>query len=246
MNEDDAKYALKHVKRVLDEEDITYWLDCGALLGAVREGELIPWDKDIDLGARRRDLDRINEAVQNLPDTMDVEININGPSIIYESCKVSLNIYKFNGKYAKRYFEVPRYFFSSKSGWTLGWLIILVEDEGKYNLVSSCSTKVPDDFVKLISKTFSVIPETISISISKMLKSLRSKSYSKKLVKIPKKYFDTESKIELLDMKFLKPSPVEEYLEYRYGEDWRIPKKDYVFYEDDQAIVNNEIPLNSD
>jgi hypothetical protein len=35
---------------LLARHDIAHWLDFGTLLGAVREGELIPWDGDADFG----------------------------------------------------------------------------------------------------------------------------------------------------------------------------------------------------
>jgi hypothetical protein len=38
-------------------------------------------------------------------------------------------------------------------------------------------------------------------------------------------------------MEFKVPSPVEKYLEYRYGKDWRTPKKDYIYYKEDGAIA---------
>ena len=38
-------------------------------------------------------------------------------------------------------------------------------------------------------------------------------------------------------MEFKVPANAEEYLTYRYGKDWRIPNKDYVYYRDDGAIV---------
>lgn len=41
---------LRDVGALLDELGITWWADYGTLLGAVRHGGLIPWDKDADLG----------------------------------------------------------------------------------------------------------------------------------------------------------------------------------------------------
>ncbi|MGH9057473.1 MAG: LicD family protein [Acidimicrobiales bacterium] len=44
---------------LLSQHGIAHWLDYGALLGAVRSGELIPWDSDVDFGCFRSDLGRL-------------------------------------------------------------------------------------------------------------------------------------------------------------------------------------------
>ena len=49
---------LKEIDRVCRELDITYFLDSGSVLGALRHGGFIPWDDDIDLGMPRADYDR--------------------------------------------------------------------------------------------------------------------------------------------------------------------------------------------
>jgi hypothetical protein len=40
---------------LLARHGIVHWLDYGSLLGAVREGELIPWDADVDFGILQRE-----------------------------------------------------------------------------------------------------------------------------------------------------------------------------------------------
>ncbi len=50
---------LFYVADLLERNQIPFWLDYGTLLGAVRNGELIPWDDDVDLGVRKRDVNDV-------------------------------------------------------------------------------------------------------------------------------------------------------------------------------------------
>ncbi len=51
ITEEQVMNYLKDVKSVLDEKSIPFWLEDGTLLGAVRDGRMIPWDHDMDLGS---------------------------------------------------------------------------------------------------------------------------------------------------------------------------------------------------
>ncbi|NXF42062.1 FKRP protein, partial [Nyctibius bracteatus] len=46
----------RHVMATLEAAGVRYWLEGGSLLGAVRLGDIIPWDYDVDLGIYREDV----------------------------------------------------------------------------------------------------------------------------------------------------------------------------------------------
>ncbi|MDD6282261.1 MAG: LicD family protein [Oribacterium sp.] len=64
---------LEAIDRICRAHQITYRLDAGTLLGAVRHGGFIPWDDDVDLVFRREEFEKFAAiADQELPDKMEL------------------------------------------------------------------------------------------------------------------------------------------------------------------------------
>ena len=47
--------------KVLKENGITYYIEAGNLLGAVRHGGFIPWDDDFDIAVDAKDIKKIKK-----------------------------------------------------------------------------------------------------------------------------------------------------------------------------------------
>lgn len=54
----------RHVFEKLREFGVRHWLDGGSLLGAMRMGDILPWDFDIDVGIIRDDIPRCEYLVK--------------------------------------------------------------------------------------------------------------------------------------------------------------------------------------
>ncbi len=65
-NYENALAMLKDVTDILEGFGIRYWLECGTLLGVIREGRLLPWDTDIDLYILAEDVPLLRKAFWKL------------------------------------------------------------------------------------------------------------------------------------------------------------------------------------
>lgn len=58
-----ALKMLKDVSEVLERHGVEYILDCGTLLGIVRENRLLPWDNDVDLAVDSSQIPKLKKCM---------------------------------------------------------------------------------------------------------------------------------------------------------------------------------------
>jgi lipopolysaccharide cholinephosphotransferase len=80
---------LKDIDKACRKMGISYWLDGGTLLGAVRHGGFIPWDDDIDIAMDVKDLHRfVKEGQAYLPQNLMIQSRETNPQVRAQNVKV--------------------------------------------------------------------------------------------------------------------------------------------------------------
>lgn len=227
---------LRQVKEVLDEHCIEFWLDCGTLLGAVRDGKFIPWERDIDFGSWRENVSnsvKISISKELCGRGFKVWISENHMTIKKEELWADVNFYRVNDDKA----ILPMYYSTNLIGTFLAVFSKVLSVPYYYevdfrenptmfvrNILIMISRALPSLLRKRLAKILSVIYEKIGCRDVPLV--------------IPISYFSDLSTITFYGMEFRVPAKTEEYLVYRYGEDWQIPRRDWITSEHDGAVVS--------
>jgi len=229
MNEHKAIEILTDVKDTFERHNVTFWLDCGTLLGAIRDGKMIPWDHDLDIGMWYRDLDKINNAVEDFKENgYIIEYRrVNGDTLpaglMIQDIEVEFLI--LNPKEDGRHYYncimpngLPGKFFDY-----ILWCLRLNSPEVKKNYGSM----VPYKMICKTVDTCNIIPKRIREKLVRLVEILYLKIDSVIIESaVPVKYFKTLGRITFYGLQFYVPYDTEKYLEFRFG-DWKNPKKAY-------------------
>ena len=80
---------LKAVDKICKKNNITYWLSCGTMLGAVRHQGFIPWDDDLDIELLRPDYEKLLKILQSeLPENLTLQSNETDENYFFLYAKV--------------------------------------------------------------------------------------------------------------------------------------------------------------
>jgi len=230
MKEAELAESLRQVKKIFDKHKIDFWLDFGTLLGAIRDKRIIPWDKDIDLGMRREDLQKLLSFEDEFRKE-GIEIHVNNTEISFRKKEKYIggvftyhqdgnNVVNLHISYPALYIRKNNEIVTSK----IGRLLTILVTYGNWLFTKEDLTHPNLPQFKI--KKFFILPKN---PMRALIYHISTKIFGFKYQTdiIPKEEFENLKSIKFYDMKVRIPNNVEDYLVYRYG-DWKTPDRDFV------------------
>lgn len=223
---------------LLKKREINYWLDCGTLLGIVRDQNLLPWDTDLDIGIFKQDLsdsdiEYIVKKARN--DCYDVNVYGSCISIAKKGYVFDIKLFDKIDGYALEKKLMPKNSFSSM----IGFLVhCLSSEHGTNRKGKNFFNRIMIKFIQGFSK---ILPKFIKSILAKPLNYLYEAYLSKDISEaVPLHFFKEFEELSFNGRNYNIPVRSPDYLAFRYGKNWRSPDKDWVTERDDGAYLNNK------
>lgn len=227
-----GEQTLFHVAGILERLGLSWWLDQGTLLGLVRDGALLPWDSDIDLGVWSSDIERTRPVlVREMRREYNVTVRdekIKAEPRDSEGLSIDLQIYRIEGEQAWTTLPVRRRrnFLLRKLRKPLSRRLDAIKDRVNNRLahrrVPDEDREAPFDWLERLDHRISVLRTWIKTEPV--------------LLSVDARYYLEREWIDVQGRRLPVPGRTEEYLAMKYGEDWRIPRRDWKYWRDDGAV----------
>lgn len=236
---------LRDIREIFDKHNIKFWLDWGTLLGAIRNGKIIEWDHDIDLGIREEDFKKISPI---LPEIKKRAFFISKPLLLFQNLRFirsgyAIEIWSYSQLDENRWQIFTCEVSKSPIARILYFIQVLFmhsKADIKITMPSNRFKFTVAFLIKHLFFLFSHAPYRFIFFLTKTIqKVLIRNNYIKQIkIVISKHYFGRFKNIKFYGMTFNIPFEAEKYLKYKYGKDWRIPKKKWDPWREDGAVIN--------
>lgn len=216
--------AINEISDILYKNNVKFFIDSGTLLGFIRSSDFIEWDNDIDLGVIVKE-NSVSKLVKLLKKEYGSILETKyALYITVKSVDVGLNLYK-----------------KENNDYVTGYWSIKTNKKIKSFLVSLALTKLKivkrrayfgifGEFKNLILNLLaSFLPSHFSKILYNKFVLTKTSCVDTKIIGIPTDYTNGAIKTCI-------PEYNEQYLEIKYGRDWKTPKQDYNYIEDDGTL----------
>lgn len=221
-----------------EEAEISIWLECGTLLGFVRDQDYIPWEDDLDFGAFLNGITKHQrQKFGQLAEQRGYRVIFNESywhiSVTDSECHADINLYSLTDDGIA---IVP---LSGVGNSTAGRII-----DSAFRIVSQTplgisevSRRPRDRWRFRLQKLCARLPRFIISPLERGLRGLLERVAQDTSWRVPNHMIAAFCSATFRGIKVDIPENSEKYLAYRYGDDWQVPRQAYDTWKEDGAIV---------
>ena len=234
----------KDIKTIFDINNIHYCVIYGLLLGIIREGKMIEGDADIDIGIWdtsllkiQQNLDRFHKKEIKVHFTESGHVTFNRDNVhVSAMCFIQegdvakrftfTHMRKHNNPNLSKVTQVLKY---------IRWLTM------KPEYVGDSPQFISTNMQNILVNGFSMMPSDMRKMFKKIVETILSSGCHYFVEEMPSVFLNDFIEIDFQGIKVNIPKDSEGYLEQKYGRDWMIPKKDYVYYRDSKTEHRTQV-----
>lgn len=247
----EAKCLFELLNAINSKAGVNCWLDQGSLLGIVRDGRFLPidWDHDFDLGVWwdeyrlkkvevLRVINSLGWKVCQFADRSLIMRHIADPCR-----KISIAIYYRDqeGRALKQFVSVQdkKTYLVEKFIAMLAYVVEQIMLRSQYLNSRKGKAKQFLDYGFILLGVFarSKFVYSILVGIAKSIRSNVAKDKECLNVVCDSKFFEKFEESKLLEYSYKIPVASGEYLEFKYGYDWQIPRKEWNYLTEDGGVI---------
>jgi len=230
---------------ILKRDNRLFWVEYGTLLGFVREGGFIEWERDVDLGVWKDNKDLAYKK------KLSADFKKLGYKVCFSDghlhiyCKnteanveLDINFYTTVDNMAVKPIYIPR----NKLGVFLKRFLWSLYDLNTLKFANNRFQAFLGNLIIIIPTVlFHLLPAYLrEIILPKIAKIQNASFFINKSNCVPSCYFAEFRNFEIFGIELPIPKESESYLEYKFGHDWRTPKKQWDSFSQDKALLGNE------
>ncbi len=223
------------VADALDQAGVRWWLDHGTLLGLVREGELLPWDDDLDVSFHRADHARVVTAFVRCKHDLQARmiVTTRGVKLVPHAEReriLDIASYVEDGSHLVKHFVRAR---RGEGGRTRQWRAALLH--GPFTRVEALLHGLD----RRLWSGGRHWPERLSrvlVALVAWPAVLRERFGTHEPSRVPRSLLERREQRTWFGKDLWVPGDAEPYLRYRYGADWRTPQRAWTWWDDDRTV----------
>jgi len=233
MNLDDNVF--KDVCNLLNKNRINFWICHGTLLGIIRENRLLPWDHDMDFAVWDHETSKdhiVNIMLSHGYQQQVITADMDCLHFYGEEKKIDISFYKVKKNIASITWAIPPTDIFGRS------ILFISNNLSKNNYeISSKHNISKKKIINIIKLFFLLLGHTIPKKMKTKLNSIAMKKMTYTGYSYPMEIMKFKN-IDFSGIKIPVPFDSEVCLEHTYGKDWKIPKQNYIWYEEADNLIS--------